>query len=98
VTASMGNAKHWKTTVQGFLGAIMAVSLMVTQNPQNPFSFLPAKFTVAIVAAGAIAKVIIATFFQTDGTQTTVNLPVGGAPLDMTIPPGSTATVKTPEK
>jgi hypothetical protein len=94
----MANAKHWKTTVQGFLGAIMALSLMVTQNPQNPFSFLPAKFTVAIVAAGAIAKIIIATFFQTDGTQTTVNLPPTGQPLQMNIPAGSTATVETPEK
>lgn len=101
IQTTLGHAKsNWKTTVQATLGAVIALSLLVTDNPHNPFSFLPPTYTAAIVLAGAIAKILLG-LMQTDGQNVQVNLPPNGPPLQVNLPAGAelkqTTSIQTKE-
>jgi hypothetical protein len=85
--------KNWKTTLSGMLSAVIGFSAVAS----TPNPWIPSSVGIKILGAAAISKILLG-MIQTDGTQTTVNLPPTGAPLNMTVPPGSTATVQTPEK
>jgi hypothetical protein len=85
--------QNWKTSASGLLTAIIGLSAVAS----TPNPWIPSSLGVKILGAAAIAKVVLG-LIQTDGQQTTVNLPVGSAPMSVTVPPGSTASISTPEK
>jgi hypothetical protein len=86
--------ENWKTTLAGFLNTVVALTAAGLFAP-NPF--INTKLSGYLLAFSGMANIVLHVIMA-DGTQTTVNLPASAAPMQMTVPAGSTATVKTPEK
>ena len=86
-------AKNWKTSLSGMLSAVIGFSAVAS----TPNPWIPSSVGIKILGAAAISKILLG-MLQTDGTQTTVNMPPSSAPMQMNIPPNSTTTVQTPQK
>lgn len=89
-------SKNWKTTLSGVLTSVIGLSAVAS----TPNPWIPSSLGIKILGAAAIAKILLG-LIQTDGTQTTVNLPANSAPVQMNIPAGSTVnqttSIETPE-
>jgi hypothetical protein len=88
-------AKNWKTSLSGFLSAVIGFSAVAS----TPNPWIPSNVGIKILGAAAISKILLG-MIQTDGTHTTVNLPANSAPMKLNIPPGSEVkqdtTITTP--
>jgi hypothetical protein len=88
--------KNWKTTLSGMLSAVIGFSAVAS----TPNPWIPSNLGIKILGAAAISKILLG-MIQTDGTQTTVNLPAGAAPAQINIPADSQikqeTTITTPK-
>jgi hypothetical protein len=87
-------AQNWKTTLAGVLNTVVALSAAGFFAP-NPF--INTKLSGYFLAASTMANIVLHVMML-DGNTTNLTLPTSGAGLNMNIPAGSTASVKTPEK
>lgn len=82
--------KNWKTSLSGCLSAVIGFSAVAS----TPNPWIPSSLGIKILGAAAISKILLGVI-QTDGSQTTVNLPANSAPVQMNIPAGSTVSQTT---
>lgn len=95
VSSALDHLKdNWKTTLAGFLNTVVALSAAGFFAP-NPF--INTKLSGSLLALSTMANILLHVIMA-DGKTTNLTLPASGPSLNLNVPPGSTAAIKTPEK